>query len=89
MTVDMNTFLVSSWPVFTSKVSIHLHSHSILYFPHLYLMPLPVTEMKRFVYTVLRYQLAVTVFCTEYDLKPLMNTLVNNFSVSKTTNPLF
>ena len=29
---------------------------------------------------MLRYQLAVTVFCTECDLKPLINTLINNFS---------
>ena len=43
-------------------------------------MPLPVTEMKRIVYTMLRYQLAVTVFCTEYDLKALINTIINTFS---------
>ena len=38
-------------------------------------MPTAVTEMKRIVYTIPRYQLAGTVFCTEYDLKPSINTL--------------
>ena len=73
-----NIFLGSAWPVFYNRVFIHLYLHSIFYFTHLYLMPLAVTEMKRINYTMLRYQLATTVFCTEYYLKPWIKT--RNFS---------
>ena len=53
---DINPCHGFAWPVnFYNRVFIHLYFHSISYFPHLYLMPLAVTEMKRIDYTMLRF----------------------------------
>ena len=78
---DINTCPGSSWPVCYNRVFIHLYLHSVVFFHNLYLMPLAVTEMKRIVYTMLRYQLAAMVLCTEYDLKPSINTLNFSFKI--------
>ena len=69
------------WLVCYNRIFIHLYFHSFFYFTHLYLMPLAVTEMKRINHTMLRYQLATTVFCTEYDLKPSIKTCNFSFKI--------
>ena len=79
--IDISTGLGSQWLAFMRRVFIHLYLHNIVSFPHLYLMPLPITELKRVVDTMLRYQLAATVFCTEYDLKPSIKTLNYSFKI--------
>ena len=70
------------WLVCYNRIFIHLYFHSFFFFLLLYLMPLAVTEMKRIVYTVPRYQLTDSrVFCTENDLKPSINTLNFSFKI--------